>query len=330
MSRFQELVIELTDRCPMSCLHCSSTSGPACKSSLTIEIVRRLLTEAAKLQAGQVSFGGGEPTVAGCFEEAIRETIGMGFSAEVFTCGANLSLIGRPVPLSNDLIANLSAFRGRLTFVFSFHGSRKDIHDQTTGVDGSFDCMTESLRRCLVSGIPCTANFVPTKLNVADFQNLVMLLESLSIPKLSILRFVPQGRGLLNRQRLELDREVEDAFVEELLRVREGTSIQIRTGSPFNGIVPDNNVPCRAGHQKLVIQANGNVLPCEVFKHHVRSDWGASVYQMRLDDVMASSKFDALHKTLLKGCCATCPVHGALRSNQSHSGVFHGVSEAKV
>jgi radical SAM protein with 4Fe4S-binding SPASM domain len=330
MSRLQELVIELTDRCPMSCQHCSSNSGPACRESLAIETVRRILAEAEALQAKQISFGGGEPTVSSCFEEAVREAVGRGFSAEVFTCGASLFRNGRLVSLPACLLRHLASLRGRLTFVFSFHGSCSAIHDTITGVEGSFDCMTESLRRCKDLGIFCTANFVPTKQNASDLPNLASLLETLTIPKLSVLRFVPQGRGFSNRQRLELDRGEEDTFVEELADLRETTSIEIRTGSPFNGIIPDNNVPCRAGHQKLVIQANGNVLPCEVFKHHGRSDWGASIHSSHLDAIMGSPQFSALHKILLEGHCATCPVHGILRANQPHLGVLHGISEAAI
>lgn len=328
MSGLQELVIELTDRCPMGCRHCSSDSGPACGASLTIGKVREILTEAQSLQAKQVSFGGGEPTISSCFVEAVRDAISKGFSAEVFTCGVNLSTNGHILVFSPTLIRHLASLAGDLTLVFSFQGASSAVHDSMTGVDGSFDCMVDSLRQCRDQGIRCTANFVPTKLNAFDLASLVCLLETLAIPKLSVLRFVPQGRGLGNRLRLELDREEEDAFIEELMRLREVTSVEIRTGSPFNGIIPDNSVPCRAGHQKLVIQADGNVLPCEVFKHHRRSDWGASIHTARLDTILDSPQFAALHKILLEGRCATCPVHGVLRANQPRSGAMHGVSQA--
>jgi len=314
----------------MSCQHCSSNSGPARKACLPIGQVRRILAEAETLRASQISFGGGEPTISGCFAEAVREATTRGFSVEIFTCGADISQTGQLVGFSPALIKHLAALNGNLTLVFSFHGACAQVHDAITGVGGSFGCLTDSLRRCRDQGLRCTANFVPTKANAFDLSNLVCLLESIEIPKLSILRFVPQGRGLVNRRRLELDREEEDAFVEDLMRIRDASSIEIRTGSPFNGIVPENNVPCRAGHQKLVIQANGNVLPCEVFKHRERSDWGASIHTARLEAILQSPQFVALHKILLDGRCAPCPVHGILRANQQRTGVMHGVSNTTV
>jgi radical SAM protein with 4Fe4S-binding SPASM domain len=295
-----------------------------------MKTVTRVLAEAAALRAKQITFGGGEPTMSPSFQEAVQEATGSGFTTEVFTCGANGYTDGHLVPLPTRLLRNLAHPQGQLTFVFSFHGACSAVHDAMTGVDGSFDCMTESLRRCKRSGVRCTANFVPTRLNASVLPGLVSLLEDLTIPKLSVLRFVPQGRGMSNRKQLELNREEEDAFVDKLMHLRNIANIEIRTGSPFNGIVPDNNVPCRAGHQKLVIQANGNVLPCEVFKHHGRCHWGASVHDASLSEIMGSPGYVALHKTLLEGHCVTCPVHRILRANQPHLGAMHGISKTTV
>lgn len=316
VKRLQELVVELTDRCPLSCRHCSSGSGPACKSTLARDALFGVLADAVGLRTSRISYGGGEPTIAPLFMAALQETARLGLSAEVFTCGITFSRTQACVCFPKDLVAALSRIGGDLTLVFSLHGSCAQIHDAVTGVKGSFDLVTQSLRRCTEAGLHCTANFVPTRLNAAHFTNLVRFLESRAVDKLSVLRFVPQGRGLSNRDLLEMSREEEDDFVEELLDLRGHAALEIRTGSPFNGIISDNNVPCRAGFQKLVIQADGNVLPCEVFKDATRRDWGASINQMSLAQILDSPQFAALRKTLFEGKCAACPVHSILRANQ--------------
>ncbi|MCY2928833.1 MAG: SPASM domain-containing protein [Planctomycetota bacterium] len=165
---------------------------------------------------------------------------------------------------------------------------------------------------------------------MSDLTNTAAFVETLGIGKLSILRFVPQGRGLFNAGLLDLGRDEEDQFVQELVDFRRRTSLEIRTGSPFNGIVPDNNVPCRAGFRKLVVQADGNVLPCEVFKEERRRDWGASVYEMSLAQILAAPQFVALRKTLAEGRCTACPVHGPLRASQLDMAARHGISKATV
>ncbi len=330
MRRLQELVIELTDRCPLRCGHCSSNSGPNRKNALPHDIVKKILVEAAALHTRKISFGGGEPTIAPHFLEILHETIRHGFAAEVFTSGVIFDGQQRAAAFSNDFAVKLSTLGKTVTMVFSFHGSCPAVHDSVTGICGSFELLIDSASKCQAQGVSCAANFVPLGNNFQDFENTVRRVESLGIVKLSILRFVPQGRGLINRSDIELSREEEDRFVEELLHIRRGTSIEIRTGSPFNSIIPENDVPCRAGFQKLVVQADGNVLPCEVFKHQGRKNWGATIYESRLLDVLNLPQFVELKKTIYQSHCATCPVHSELRDNQLLEEVPRGLSQAAV
>jgi len=330
VTALRELVVELTDRCPLMCVHCSSRAGPTCRTELSGGIVAKILAEAADLDTSQVSFGGGEPAIAPLFLEALREAIRLGLSTEIFTCGAMLSADGQLTPFPDKIVREFRALGTNLTLVFSLHGSCSTVHDSVTKTDGSFACLKESLRKCMAYGISCAANFVPMRINAADFLNTASLVESLGVEKLSILRFVPQGRGWLNRRTLELSRAQEDCVVEEILGLRNRTQVRVRTGSPFNGIIPGNDVPCRAGFQKLVVQPSGNVIPCEVFKKTDRSDWGASVYQMGLRQILSSPRFLALRQALSKSQCSRCPVHGVAHASRPDAEAIHGVSRAAV
>lgn len=327
----QELVVELTDWCPLQCRHCSSQSGPSCGNRLTPEIIDSLLTEAKEIGIGQVSFGGGEPTASPILFDVLRKLDSMHIPAEVFTCGVAHDR-DKITPFSHDLVGTLQELRRGLTLVFSFHGSYAQLHDDITQVAGSYDCLCKSLKRCIDAGVTCTANFVPLRINVSDFENVVKLVEDIGINKFSVLRFVPQGRGAENKFELQISRQEEDAFVHRLAVQRARSNMMIRTGSPFNGIIPDNNVLCRAGISKLVVQPDGNVLPCEVFKDDTRRDWGASVYNQTLMDILQSSKFVSLQRALKRAGCGDCPVHSRLNQKLSNNsrGVYHGISKATV
>ena len=315
MAGLKELCLELTDRCPQLCLHCSSNSCPSCTAFLSRDLVSRLLREAASLGAQQISFGGGEPFVAPLLDEALEMASGLGMRAEVYTCGIRASG-GQVVPLERERLARLAALPN-LKLVFSFHGADPALHDSLTQVPGSFGATSASLANALSEGIECEMNFVPVRPNAFSFRAVVELAQALNIPKVSVLRFVPQGRGLDNRSRLELSREEEDTFIQELLELRSQVPLEIRTGSPFNGIVPGNAIPCRAGAQKLVVQADGNVLPCEVFKHRRTRDWGLSAYEQSLKDILRSPQIRALRALLHRAHCLACPVHSALRSAEA-------------
>lgn len=314
MNDFEELSLELTDRCSLQCLHCSSMSGPACKNQLSKKISLQLVEEAAAIGATKISFGGGEPVAAESFPPVVERVAVLGMRAEVFTCG----LVGSGKSLSvlpGDTLSFCKRLPG-VKFIFSVHGATADIHDYIAQVPDCFELMKASLAECLSAGIECEMNFVPTRVNVGQFQGVVELAEEFGLKRLSILRFVPQGRGHENREELELYRDEEDLFVERLLALRLKTIVDLRTGSPFNGIVPGNAIPCRAGISKLVVQADGNVLPCEVFKQNERCKWNLSVYDQSINQILNSPSLIRLRKSLERSDCLDCPIHSTLRMHQ--------------
>ncbi len=317
MDGFEELSIELTDRCPLRCLHCSSMSGPACKNQLSRKTSLQLVEEAAAIGAMKISFGGGEPTVADHFIDILTKVNNMGMHAEVFTCGISLQ-DNRQCSIPDDIV-NYCGELKQVKFIFSIHGATPDIHERATQTPCSFEYLNESIEKCLRVGIECETNFVPTKINVHQFKDIVEFNRKYGLKKLSILRFVPQGRGIKNQDRLELSRAEEDQFVELLLNMRQYSDIDIRTGSPFNNIVPYNNVPCRAGISKLVVQANGNVLPCEVYKHISRHKWNLSVYRQSINQILNSPSLISLRNSLKRSDCLNCPIHSFLRANQQEN-----------
>ncbi len=312
MNTLHELILELTDWCPLKCLHCSSNSGSESNNYLEKNLVIQLIEEAKNSGAKKISFGGGEPTSHQEFFPALNHAVKSGMLTEVFTCG--IENAGTSIrSFSPKLISDCTGLEG-FKFIFSFHGASAEVHDYVTQTPGSFITLKDSLQRCLNAGIKCEINFVPMRVNSYQLEDVTELAKDFGLKKVSLLRFVPQGRGLINREKLELLSE-EGQFVEEVLQLRNKSDVKIRTGSPFNGIIPGNRVPCKAGKAKLVVQANGNVLPCEVFKHHERCDWGLSVYNHSLDDICNSSQVFQLYKSVMDSDCLSCPVHSSLRNN---------------
>ena len=312
MKDFEELSLELTDCCPLNCMHCSSNSSSLCNNQLPDDLVKELIDEAASIGVDKISLGGGEPAIAKNFLPILSYISKKEIPTEVFTSGIT-NFNSRVESYSDVFIETISGF-DKLKLIFSIYGATQEIHDNVTQTQGSFNATLNSLKKCLHANINCEVNYVPLKVNYNSFEKLIDLVKSYGLNKISVLRFVPQGRGCVNRGILEMSIEEEDNFVNEILRLRENSDFQIRTGSPFNGIVPDNKVPCRAGFAKLVVQANGNVLPCEVFKHHDRHNWNLSVYKLSLRSILKSKQIVLLREQLRRNDCLKCPIHSNLRS----------------
>jgi MoaA/NifB/PqqE/SkfB family radical SAM enzyme len=87
----------------------------------------------------------------------------------------------------------------KLTLIFSVYAADASIHDTITGRPGSLEILQESLSRSLRVGIAVEFHFVPMRPNWRELVEVVSLAERFWVRRVSILRFVPQGRGSRSR-----------------------------------------------------------------------------------------------------------------------------------
>ena len=106
-------------------------------------------------------------------------------------------------------------------------------------------------------------HFIPMKPNYRQFPDIIECLEMSKVKNISILNFVPQGRGLENKKELMLNETELREFGEILKKEKEHYSGNIRIGIPLNGKISHL---CTAGTEKLDIKYDGTVLPCPAFK----------------------------------------------------------------
>ena len=309
MGSFRELVLELADWCPQKCVHCSSDSGPTRTETLERRTAFALIDEAAELGAEKVSFGGGEPTAATAFGAVLGHVQSHGLQSEVFTCGVWLE--GREAQALPARLLEEIRDLGNTKLIFSVHGPTAETHELLTNVPDSFRLMTTSLDAAVQHRIPCEVNFVPVQPNAHLLADVIRYADRHGASRMSILRFVPQGRGWRNRTVLRLSMSEESRFLDEVARYRASGRLQVRVGSPFNGTIVGDEIPCSAGLSKLVVQASGNILPCEVFKHDGRCDWGISAYHHSLREALASPRVVKLRTSVNRSYCMRCPIHGS-------------------
>ena len=124
-------------------------------------------------------------------------------------------------------------------------------------------CLMDSLINASCVGIETDVHFIPMKPNYKEIGNILELLEIAKIKNISILNFVPQGRGLTNVKELMLSKEELQEFMDLLNQNKGKFTGNIRIGIPLQG---DNTHMCNAGLEKLDIKFDGTILPCPAFK----------------------------------------------------------------
>jgi radical SAM protein with 4Fe4S-binding SPASM domain len=300
-----ELKIELTQECPLGCIHCSTCSNRSTKSALPPEVVMRLLREAQRMGAKKVALTGGEPVVYTHLCEVISSASSLSLATSLYTTGIknnNLDSIDK-----DDVAGLMAAGLGRS--IFSIYAADPRMHESITGFP-SFAATVRAVECCIESGLPVEFHFVPLRRNYLQFEAVVQLAEKLGVGKVSALRFVPHGRGAMIRDNEQPTSHHYREFRAIVEKLRESRSVQVRLGAPMN-MLGLGHACCDAAQDVLVVNHRGRVFPCDAFK---ATDYPDPVYGSVIEKPLTSvwersSYLEAvrhLHAERRNGC-TSCP-----------------------
>ena len=217
---------------------------------------------------GSIVFSGGEPLTWPWLYDAVSACATHDLHCSIYSSGINPGGDG-----AKDLLT--LAKHGLHKVVFSLYSSRKEFHEQITTQAGSFQDTVSAISATKDSGLERGMHFVPIKRNYSHLDELVKLAEDNRVPRVSILRFAPKGRGVLLKGSQEMLFERETVELRKLImKCRQSYDVTIRVGSPYNILLLDKDVECNAARRTLIIGPNGNIYPCDAFKNIEPRDIG--------------------------------------------------------
>ena len=183
--------------------------------------------------------------------------------------------------------------------VFDLQAYDGDIDNYLMGRSESIRCCElKSLYNASVVGLNVDIHFVPMKPNYKEIKDILETIEILKIPNISILRFVPQGRGLVNIDNLLLSNEEMNEFDRLLDEGKINYSGNVRISNSFDGLHE-----CNAGIGKADIRYDGVILPCAAIKDTCVCDENKIKYFSIYDDL---SKLKFTGGKRVKSLCKSC------------------------
>jgi len=147
--------------------------------------------------------------------------------------------------------------------VFDFQAAECDGYNELMGTKNNMSNVLQSMINAKSAGLYTEIHFIPMKSNYKDIEDILELCDIGEIDRISILKFVPQGRGRINKENLTLSNDELREFCTNIEVLRKKYNVDIRLGIPM---VNENRHLCTAGHDKLSIRYDGLVLPCVAFK----------------------------------------------------------------
>jgi len=260
----KELCLEITNRCPMNCMHCSGNWNIAPAADLDPQIISKIIDGFVQLGGKLLEVSGGEPLLHDRLYWILSYAKSHNLEVRLYTSGT-----GKDSPIS---LSETDALKdaGVDKVIFSLQGATARTHDTITRYPGSFETTLRGIVSMKSRGIWTGIHFVPMKPNVNELKELVKLCSSLKVDEIGILRFVAQGNGRINRAKLELSNGEFVKLLQDILDLRKKfPGVNIRTGCPLNfaALISHGPAePCKVGKSTCVVKPNGDVMPCPAFK----------------------------------------------------------------
>ncbi len=286
----KEFKLEVTYRCELNCVHCSSDACPSNSLEMTRDDCVRILTEGAEMGVQDVTFSGGEPLSWPYIVDAVKSAVEYDMKVTLYTSG-NVEDFKQKA----DHLHTLGASR----FIFSVFGGTAASHERITRKAGSFERTMSAMRDALDVGLATEIHFVPISDNYFELNDVVSLASQVGASRVSVLRLVTQGRAALIRDRV-LTR-VQNLELRRNIQKLRKAGHDIRTGSPYNFLELNENPGCWAAIDRLFIGPDLQIYPCDAFK------------QIRAAELVRTGKWSSLLGTSLRDCWQKSPYLEAVR-----------------
>jgi MoaA/NifB/PqqE/SkfB family radical SAM enzyme len=248
------IVLELTDRCNLRCQHCFEGRHGG-RGELSLEVLERLLGQAAAGGFDEFALTGGEPTLHSRFPEVVARIAERGYRFGVVSNGWTFPRVYRL------LLAQGECFLG---MTFSMDGARAATHDGIRGV-GSYRRLLQAMSVCVRHRIPFALNMVLTRRNVAELGELIELATALGARGvrfgrlIEIARSAGYGLSLTPAERDAADAEIRGLAARAVIPVAMAPGYRTRQLFPCEPLNDNEiNVDWR-GHVSLCCHLSGHV-----------------------------------------------------------------------
>jgi radical SAM protein with 4Fe4S-binding SPASM domain len=257
-----DLTLELIQRCPNSCLFCSSFARIDSQHQLSFGEIMNVSDQAVGLGLRTIGISGGEPLVHPDIK-LIIPMLTQKLAVRLYTTGIYFDPRGKAIYFSD-----WGAFDpSKTTLVFNVQSTDPRVHDRLTCRKGSLTLTAQAIKSAKSKGFQIEVHLVPNLTNLDSIESSVADLCRWGVDQVSFLRLVPQGKAELNASELILNSKKIcrlKSLMHSLSQANWG-SMKLRFGIPFSGFI-NGKLSCNAGISKLIIRYDGVVLPCEAFK----------------------------------------------------------------
>lgn len=246
---------EIGYRCNHLCTFCYNS--PTASKELTTPQIFEAIRKIADFGTLYLTLTGGEPLCHEDFFAIAGEVRRLGIALRIYSNGY---LMADPAVVAK--IADLKP----LEIEISLHGSKPEVHEALTRIEGSFDKTVRGIRNLKAAGLKVQLKCPITRLNQDDLFGVRDLADSLDCYLIFDAVITPKDDGNLDPLTLRPDdRFLKKYWGEWYLDLHHG-KLPPRSNHCATDQVEAN---CGAGRSGYTLDPYGNVFPCVAFRRKV-------------------------------------------------------------
>jgi radical SAM protein with 4Fe4S-binding SPASM domain len=253
--------LALTYRCNNHCIHCY-TGGPRETKELTTEEWFKIIDKLFVIGVPHVTFTGGEPTLREDLPQLVRYAEEKGLVTGLITNGRKLS---------DSVYVDTLIKAGIDHIQITLESHREEIHDQITGVKGSWKETVEGLKNAIATPVYTLTNTTLNQFNINDIIETIAFIHKLGLNQFACNGLIYSGKA----PEVAKDFSLPEASLEPLLtKIRDYartlnmdfiwyTPTQYCVMNPLQLELGIKS--CSACRISMCIEPTGNVIPCQSF-----------------------------------------------------------------
>lgn len=256
-------LFEVTTRCNNDCVFCYNVWKEDSKyprKELSINEIKTLFDKVLLgVPTSSIHLGGGEPLLRSDLEDIVSYFKSKKLSVSVSTNG---------VLLSEERAKSLVE-AGVNRFEITLLSSNRVIHEEMCAHPGSYDKAQCAIINARKFKAYTSVAFVATKRNIDNVSDVMDICFALGAQEFGFYRFVPTGRGLVNKEELLPSQDQLNAALEILDKKAKDYAIKVNVGIPMEPCILRKKLEniklsfCVGGLTKFTVDCSGNLRICE-------------------------------------------------------------------
>jgi radical SAM protein with 4Fe4S-binding SPASM domain len=310
---FDELSVELTKKCALNCIYCSSDASICREEKLDLEKLKDTILQIKNKQwIKKISLSGGDPLLYSDFLNFFNFLRELKIKIIIYSSGVVLDHNDNIIPISQKMLKEIKISSENPKIHINIQGFDKQTIEKINGKPGSYDCIRQTILNIKAEKMFLGANVVPFKNNFRDIERIYDFCIENEFNQINFLRFVPQGRG--KEGIFDLSRSDFYQVQKSLVRLleRPGTQqqkIKLRIGHPINFLFllgkkdlypQETKHCCRGGIDAPLILPDGTVAMCPAWKELTHFSPG-NIYNKNFWLIWTSREFELFREFVNTG-----------------------------